>query len=79
MKENQFVAQVNIPFPCGETGRSLEQWINTQHAGKARIPLDEEVDEEHTNAHHALHVARAISVLVEVENDGHWKFLKILQ
>ena len=78
MKENQFVAEVNIPFPCGDTGRELEQWINIQHAGKNQIPLDEEVSEEHTNAHHCLHSTRKISVLVEVKKDGNWKFLKIL-
>ena len=79
MKDNQFVTQINVPFPHGERGRRLEQWINQQHAGKPRIPLDEEVSEEHTKAHNAVHTPHRICLLVEVNKDGTWRFLEILE
>lgn len=78
MKENQFIAQVNVPFPYGDVGGRLERWVNKEHAGKPLIPLEEEVSEEHTDAHHRLHASHTVSVLVEVDKDGSWEFIEVL-
>jgi hypothetical protein len=77
MKDNQFIVEVRVPFPSGPDGQRVEQWLNTQHAGKPQIPLDEEVSDDHSYAHSVLHMNHIMSVMVEVDKNGHWKFLEI--